>query len=429
MTGLPIIETKADDISAFIPTNVISITDGQIFLEQDLFNQGVRPAINVGTSVSRVGGAAQSKPMKQGRRPAPARPGPVPRAGGVRRLRLRPGPGLARPVGAGRPPGRAAQAAQLLAVPGGGAGRLGLGRHRGQAGRRPGRATSAGSRREFLQYLRHAHAGVLAAIAANDWNDDIVTTLDEAIVALQADVPRRRRQAGRQRGRRRGDGRGRGDAGRRSSASRRPRRRRSKPWPASVRVLRRRIRTTRSMKKITKAMELVATSRIAKAQARVAASLPYSVGDHRSCSPRWPATPTSTTRCCRPRPAVRRAGVLVITSDRGLCGGYNANAIRTAEQLISRLRDEGKQVVLYVVGRKGVTLLPVPQPADRGELDRLLRAAHVRRRARDRRHADQRVRGRSGRRGRAPDGEPRPRAPTACSAWTSCTSCTPSSAR
>ena len=65
MTGLPIIETKANDISAFIPTNVISITDGQIFLEADLFNQGVRPAINVGTSVSRVGGAAQGKPMKQ----------------------------------------------------------------------------------------------------------------------------------------------------------------------------------------------------------------------------------------------------------------------------------------------------------------------------------------------------------------------------
>src|SRR5215510_1038626 len=64
MTGLPIIETKANDISAFIPTNVISITDGQIFLETDLFNQGVRPAINVGISVSRVGGAAQVKAMK-----------------------------------------------------------------------------------------------------------------------------------------------------------------------------------------------------------------------------------------------------------------------------------------------------------------------------------------------------------------------------
>ncbi|MFH5207759.1 F0F1 ATP synthase subunit alpha [Antrihabitans sp. NCIMB 15449] len=65
MTGLPIIETKANDISAFIPTNVISITDGQVFLESDLFNKGVRPAINVGTSVSRVGGAAQTKGLKK----------------------------------------------------------------------------------------------------------------------------------------------------------------------------------------------------------------------------------------------------------------------------------------------------------------------------------------------------------------------------
>lgn len=64
MTGLPIIETKANDISAYIPTNVISITDGQIFLESDLFASGVRPAINVGTSVSRVGGSAQVKAMR-----------------------------------------------------------------------------------------------------------------------------------------------------------------------------------------------------------------------------------------------------------------------------------------------------------------------------------------------------------------------------
>ena len=64
MTGLPIIETKGNDVSAYIPTNVISITDGQVFLESDLFNAGVRPAINVGVSVSRVGGAAQVKAMK-----------------------------------------------------------------------------------------------------------------------------------------------------------------------------------------------------------------------------------------------------------------------------------------------------------------------------------------------------------------------------
>ncbi|AKF27231.1 ATP synthase F0F1 subunit alpha [[Brevibacterium] flavum] len=65
ITALPIIETKANDVSAFIPTNVISITDGQVFLESDLFNRGIRPAINVGVSVSRVGGAAQTKGMKK----------------------------------------------------------------------------------------------------------------------------------------------------------------------------------------------------------------------------------------------------------------------------------------------------------------------------------------------------------------------------
>ena len=65
LTALPIIETQAGDVSAYIPTNVISITDGQIFLESDLFNQGVRPAVNVGISVSRVGGSAQIKPMKE----------------------------------------------------------------------------------------------------------------------------------------------------------------------------------------------------------------------------------------------------------------------------------------------------------------------------------------------------------------------------
>ncbi len=65
LTALPIIETQAGDVSAYIPTNVISITDGQIFLETNLFNQGIRPAINVGLSVSRVGSAAQTKAMKK----------------------------------------------------------------------------------------------------------------------------------------------------------------------------------------------------------------------------------------------------------------------------------------------------------------------------------------------------------------------------
>ncbi len=98
LTALPIIETQAGDLSAYIPTNVISITDGQIFLEADLFNQGVRPAINVGNSVSRVGGSAQIKAMRQVAGQPSARPGAVSRAGGVRAVRQRPRPGDAAPA-------------------------------------------------------------------------------------------------------------------------------------------------------------------------------------------------------------------------------------------------------------------------------------------------------------------------------------------
>ncbi len=106
LTALPIIETQAGDVSAYIPTNVISITDGQIFLESELFNSGVRPAINVGISVSRVGGNAQIEPDEEGRRQDQARALPVPRPGGVRAVRLRPRrrhPAHARPR---RAPGR-----------------------------------------------------------------------------------------------------------------------------------------------------------------------------------------------------------------------------------------------------------------------------------------------------------------------------------
>lgn len=119
-----------------------------------------------------------------------------------------------------------------------------------------------------------------------------------------------------------------------------------------VQALRRRVRSVRSTRKITRAQELVATSRIARAQERVAASLPYAQA----------ITDVLTALASNanidhpllvPRPTVRRAGVLVITSDRGLAGAYNANAIRTAEQLIARLNEDGKQVALYVVGRKG----------------------------------------------------------------------------
>lgn len=122
---------------------------------------------------------------------------------------------------------------------------------------------------------------------------------------------------------------------------------------AQLRILRRRINSVASMKKITKAMELVATSRIAKAQERVTASLPYA-GAITDVLTALASAADINHALLAPRPRVRRAGVLVVTSDRGLCGAYNANAIRTGEELITKLRSEGKQVQLYVVGRKGV---------------------------------------------------------------------------
>ncbi|RKN18043.1 F0F1 ATP synthase subunit alpha [Micromonospora musae] len=184
MTGLPIIETKASDISAFIPTNVISITDGQIFLETDLFNQGVRPAINVGTSVSRVGGAAQVKPMKK--------------VAGSLRLNLAQYRELEAFAAFASDLDKASRAQldrgarlvellkqsnyspypvqeQVVSVWAGTEGKLDdvpVGEVR--------RFES-----EFLQYLRHKHAGVLAGIADNKWDDDIIGSLDAAITEFK----------------------------------------------------------------------------------------------------------------------------------------------------------------------------------------------------------------------------------------------------
>ena len=129
LTALPVIETKAGDVSAYIPTNVISITDGQIYLQDDLFKSGVRPAVDVGISVSRVGGAAQIEGDEGGLRNAEARPRAVPRARGVRDVRFRARRGVEGAARAGRAPRRAVEAAVARADGGRGAGRLDLRRH------------------------------------------------------------------------------------------------------------------------------------------------------------------------------------------------------------------------------------------------------------------------------------------------------------
>lgn len=123
---------------------------------------------------------------------------------------------------------------------------------------------------------------------------------------------------------------------------------------AQLRELRSKIRSTKNIGKITKAMELIATSRISKAQARVEAARPYASEITEVLS----AMATASSNLDHPllveREQVRRVAVLVVTSDKGLCGGYNANVLRATEELLSLLREQGKDPQLYVIGGKGM---------------------------------------------------------------------------
>ena len=122
---------------------------------------------------------------------------------------------------------------------------------------------------------------------------------------------------------------------------------------AQVRVLRQRVKSVKSTQKITKAQEMIATSRIAKAQAKVAAAAPYS----RQITDVLTALASASTLdhpLLNERESPQRAGILLITADRGLCGGYNSAVIKAAEELGALLRSQGKEPVIYVIGRKGL---------------------------------------------------------------------------
>ncbi|WHT18303.1 F0F1 ATP synthase subunit gamma [Crossiella sp. CA-258035] len=121
---------------------------------------------------------------------------------------------------------------------------------------------------------------------------------------------------------------------------------------AELRVLKQRIRATQSTKKITRAMELIATSRIGKAKAKVAESRPYAEEITNVLSALAEAT-TLDHPLLVARKQPKRAAVLVVTSDKGMCGGFNSAVIKAAEELQALLRKQGKEPVLYVIGRKG----------------------------------------------------------------------------
>jgi F-type H+-transporting ATPase subunit gamma len=123
---------------------------------------------------------------------------------------------------------------------------------------------------------------------------------------------------------------------------------------AQLRVYRRRIRSVQSTKKITSAMELIAASRIVKAQSRMNSAKPYS-RELRLALAELAGEPTLKLPMLTGVENPRRAGIVLVTSDRGLAGGYNANAIKAANELTTRLTGEGKEVERYIIGRKGAS--------------------------------------------------------------------------
>ena len=392
MTGLPFVETKANDVSAYIPTNVISITDGQIFLESDLFNANVRPAINVGISVSRVGGAAQTKAMRK--------------VSGSLRVDLA--------------QYRALEAFAMFASDLDAASRAQLARGSRLVELLKQRQYSpypmeeecvsifAGTsgllddvpvedvrrfERELLDHLRR-HTKILDTIReTRELGDDTELALRAGAGGVQGAIRRRRcavHPAGSRDGRADGPTRRRPGA-HRPAAARLTRRQGGGPDVAGqLREYRNRIRAVSSTQKITKAFELIAASRMVKAQQRTAASNPYAQAITRAVS----AVATYSNEdhpLTREKAHVDRAAMLLITADRGLAGAYSSNVLRAGERLAEKLRGEGKTVVPYIAGRKGSAYLPVPSPRRGAGVGRLLRRAAVRERQGDRGHPDRGV--------------------------------------
>ena len=330
LTALPVIETQAGDIAAYIPTNVISITDGQIFLEADLFFSGVRPAVNVGRSVSRVGASAQTKAMKK--------------VAGRLRLEL-------------------SQYRELEAF--------------AQFGSELDPATQASlARGERMvatlnqpQYAPWPMEEQVVAIYAgiNGFLDDVpvqdIPRFQDELRetcrtegSVYKEIAEHRRPAGR--ARREAE---RGDrevqAGLQHLRRARARRSRELGNVASVQDIKRRVRSVQNTRKITRAMELVAAAKLRRAQTRIEAMRPYA---ERMQELMVGVARASTSLQGLPllqRRDVRKAAILPLTGDRGLAGAFNAQILREAFAIERRLREESVEPHWVVAGKKGASTL------------------------------------------------------------------------
>ena len=348
LTALPVIETQAGDVAAYIPTNVISITDGQIFLESDLFFSGVRPAINVGISVSRVGGNAQMKAMKKvaGRLrldlsqyrelEAFAQFGSELDQATQRRARPR------------RADGGDAQPAAVPAVAARGAGGGDLRRRQRLPRRHPGRGGPALPGRAARA---PAHGGLDPTTRSARRRSSRTSSPRSCDAELEKFA----------------EG---------FTSSRESRRR----WPspmATVQDLRRRIRSVRNTRKITKAMELVASARLRRAQARIEAMRPFAdrmmelmVGTARAAASRPHGLPL-----LQRREDVQTVAILPLTGDRGLAGAFNAQVLRHAFALDRELAGARASTCAGSSPAEGRVDAPLPPLRGRPGVDGLLRPA------------------------------------------------------
>ena len=316
LTGLPIIETQAGDVTAFVPTNVISITDGQIFLETDLFNSGIRPAMNAGISVSRVGGAAQT--------------GVIKKLGGGIRLALAQFRELAafsqfasdldevtRALARARPARDRAHEAEAV--------RTDVGRRAGALHLRRQQRLHGQGREEEDRRVRGGPAVI---------RQDDARGLPEV----------GQRQAGAQQGSR----------GRLQEDLRRIR---DRPEPidpmAGTKEIRVKIASIKSTQKITKAMEMVAASKMRRAQERMRAARPYADRIRNVIGHLRLANPNSRHPFLVER-EVKAVGIIVVSTDRGLCGSLNVNVFKQVLAAAREWQEQGVEVHLTLIGSKAL---------------------------------------------------------------------------
>ena len=390
LTALPIIETQAGDVSAYIPTNVISITDGQIFLESKLFNSGVRPAINVGISVSRVGGNAQIGPMKKvaGRiklelsqyrdLEAFAQFGSDLDADTQRTLAR--GERLVTTLNQHEraPLPVEDQTVQIYAATNGFLDRLNVERVP-----------------EFLleltERMHSQHGELREKIAGGDWSEETQKAVHDAVDAFAAGLRLRPRRGGP------------AARGRRSHvATRSPRAAAGARRPSAAvnchGLSARRQEQDRlgqehpedhagdgDGRRRPAAPRRAADRRAAPVRRRDRAHDPPGGAGGRRARPRG-------CRCCASTSSETNVGLLLVTGDRGLAGGFNSQIIRAGVRLSAEIAEQGLRSSWYATGRRGVSSLSLPRARAQRQLHGLRRPTRLRRRAHDRRRPDRGLR-------------------------------------